>query len=329
MHAQRMKLLKKLEAARGSKVVVYVTGDRPGLETQIHPETIDLLVHHLDLIGPTSKLTLFLHTRGGNALASWSIANLLLSFCDHLEVIVPAKAQSGGTLISLAADTIVMTKQATLGPIDPSINGPLNPQVPGSPQARVPVSVEAINGYVEFARTVVGASGPDAALQHLSTQVHPLVLGNAYRSRAQIRMLARRLVARQLKDDSKIAAVLDFLCSESGSHDYTIFRREAANILGLNVQKPSENEYALIKSIYDDIANELELATPFDMNVVLGTNQSAKYSFRRAIIETISGGVHVFLSEGTMQKTQVQHPNGIVQTAFQDDRTFEGWRHEP
>jgi hypothetical protein len=158
MLKDRIDLYRKLEESRSSRLVAYVTGDRQSLETQIHPEVLDYFVHHLDIIGVTRKITLFLYTRGGHTLAAWSIANLLRQFADHVEVVVPSKAQSGGTLICLGADAIVMTKQATLGPIDPSVSGPLNPQVPGAgPQARVPVSVEAINGFVEFARGVLGA----------------------------------------------------------------------------------------------------------------------------------------------------------------------------
>ena len=48
-------------------------------------------------------------------------------FCDEFEVIVPSKAHSTATLICLGADRVVMTKQATLGPIDPGINDPPNP----------------------------------------------------------------------------------------------------------------------------------------------------------------------------------------------------------
>ena len=58
--------------------------------------------------------------------------NLIRQFTKNLEVIVPAKAHSAGTLICLGADTIMMTRQATLGPTDPSLTGPLNPEIPGA-----------------------------------------------------------------------------------------------------------------------------------------------------------------------------------------------------
>ena len=78
--------------------------------------------------------------------------NLIRIFCDELEVLVPMKALSAGTLISIGADRIVMTKQAALGPIDPSVNHPLNPQVSidGRPPKLVPVSVESVRGYLAW-----------------------------------------------------------------------------------------------------------------------------------------------------------------------------------
>ena len=135
-------MLDQLAQMRESHVISYITGDRPQLETRISPEVIDLFVQHLDEIGPVPKLSLLLYTNGGDTAAAWRLINLLHTFCDDFEVIIPAKALSAGTLISLGANRIVMTKQAALGPIDPSVNHPLNPSVPNAPHARVPVSVE-------------------------------------------------------------------------------------------------------------------------------------------------------------------------------------------
>jgi membrane-bound ClpP family serine protease len=85
----------------------------------MHPEVLDHFVKHLDAIGDVPKISLLLYTRGGSTLAAWSIVNLVRQFCDQFEVIVPFKAHSAGTLVCLGADSILMTKQATLGPVDP------------------------------------------------------------------------------------------------------------------------------------------------------------------------------------------------------------------
>lgn len=320
------------EATRGTRLVIYVTGDRPNLETQIHPEVVDHFVKHLDLMGDVPRISLLLYTRGGNTLAAWSIANLIRQFSDEFEVIVPLKAHSAGTLISLGADSILMTKQATLGPIDPSVSGPLNPQIQGAPpHARAPVSVEAIRGFMDFAREEGGLRSGDElreVLLKLCDHVHPLVLGEVYRSRSQIRMLAKRLLARQIADESKVERILQFLCSESGSHDYTINRREARDELGLKVEKPDAELYVKLKSIYEDIALDLELGIPYSPEIILGANNAAQYSFRRALIESVQGGSDAYVSEGQLLRQQVPVGPGAMGFAIEDRRSFEGWRHE-
>src|SRR5712691_5519349 len=104
---ERQKLLLTVGRQRNSAALLYVTGDRPGWETQISRDTIDLFVDHLDVIGHTETISLVLYTNGGDTLAAWNIVNLIRQFCTRLELIVPAKALSAGTLISLGADTIV------------------------------------------------------------------------------------------------------------------------------------------------------------------------------------------------------------------------------
>ena len=250
MYKERIGILKQIENRRNSRVILYVTGDRPGLETQIHPETYDFFVNLLDKIGVIDRISLILYTRGGSTLAAWSIVNLIKQFCDTLEVIIPNKAQSAGTLISIGANTIIMTKQATLGPVDPSINTPLNPGIEGAPpDARVPVSVEAVNGFLEFAKS--NMENPDAnsikdLIIQLSEKVHPLVLGEFYRSKTQIQMLSTKLLSKTRIDSEKIKDIVSFLCSESGSHDYTIHRREASD-LGLIIEKPDDSFYSEVK----------------------------------------------------------------------------------
>lgn len=331
MYTERKALYNQLRDRRESKVIAFITGDRPGLETQIHPEVYDFFVNHLDSIGVVPKITLFLYTRGGVTLAAWSLVNLIRQFCDTFEVIVPSKALSAGTLMCLGADTIVMTKQATLGPIDPSVNTPLNPSVPGgAPDAKVPVSVEAIKGFLELARDELKIEGPDHltnVLITLANKVHPLVLGEVYRAKDQIKMLASKLVSRQLTDTAKVEKIVNFLCSESGSHDYTIHRREAKGELSLNIEKPDNALYTLIKSIYDDIEGELELNSKLDPNTMLGQNQEAAYAFKRSLIESVEGGSTYFISEGRFRRVTVKQ-QGVQQPGIQDNRSFEGWRHE-
>ena len=200
MLKDRLELYKELEQKRNSKLLVYVTSDRPNLGTQIASDILSPFTEHLDKIGDTDKITLLLYTRGGNTLTAWTLVNLIRNFCDDFEVIIPFNCHSAGTLISLGANRIVMTKQATLGPIDPSVNGPLNPAIPGAntPNARVPVSVEFVDSYLQMAKSELGINdqkGLSDILIDLTKHIHPLTLGQVYKSKTQIKMLAKKLLA--------------------------------------------------------------------------------------------------------------------------------------
>ena len=259
-HPTRKKIYRKIEVDRHTKIITFVTGDRPCMETQIAPDLVNIFVELLDEIGPTKKISLILHTNGGQTSAAWRIVNLIRTFCDELEVIIPLKAMSAGTLISLGADRVVMTKQAALGPIDPSLNHPLAPGVPLGPQLqRVPVSVEAVRGYLDAAKDDLQVKDPNilaGILMDLSNKIHPLVLGEIFRSRAQIRFLAGKLIQRQVTNEEKIKSIIDFLCAEFGSHDYTINRREAAD-MGLNVEKPSPEFYTTLKKVHASYTEQM------------------------------------------------------------------------
>jgi len=332
MLSQKLQLYSKIEEKRNSKLIVYFTGDRPCWETQISNDATDYFLEHLDLIGVVPKISLMLYTRGGYTLAGWNIVNLIRQFCDDFEIIVPSKARSTGTLMCLGANRIVMTKQATLGPIDPSINTMLNPEIPGAgPHARMPVSVEAMKGFLELAKHELNIKDDNALasiFSVLSNKVHPLVLGEAYRAIGQIQMLAKKLLVNQVTDPDKVKNIISFLCSESGSHDYTINRREASQVLGLNIEKPDQELYNLIKEAYDEIKNELELRSPFDPNTYIGSAPERNYSIRRSIIESIKGGTDAFISEGKFTRRMIQlAPNLPPQPVIDDQRCFEGWKH--
>lgn len=331
MLKDRIDLCKKLEEKRNSKLLIYITSDRRGLETQIASDILLYFANHLDKIGDTEKISLLLYTRGGSTIAAWSLVNLIRNFCKNFEVIVPFNCHSAGTLICLGANTIVMTKQATLGPIDPSTNGMMNPMIEHNNQkVKVPVSVEVVNGYLEMAKNDFGISDQQALagiFLALSEKIHPLSLGEVYRTKSQILMLAKKLLANHKLEKEKEDKIINFLCSESGSHDYTIYRREAKEELGLNIEKPDDELYEYINKIYLDIEGELQLTNPLDPKILLANANTLQYTHRRSLIESIAGGCDVFLSEGTLLKQTI--PTGSVQqTIIQDNRQFEGWKHE-
>lgn len=323
MYADREKLYEQLEKELDSKIITYVTSDRRGFETHIAQDVIDLFINQLDKIGVVKKISLFLYTRGGDTGAAWNIVNLLKMYCDELEVIIPHKAHSAGTIISLGANKIIMTKQATLGPIDPSLTTPLNPKISvNGSTINYPVSVEAVKGYMEFAKEEIGIKDDGALaeiLLKLSEQVHPLVLGQVYRTRSQIKMLAEKLLKNQIQNPEEVNKIISFLCSDSGSHDYTINRREAKEELGLNVCKPTEEQYQIIKKLYDDVSCEMGFRDIFDPKTINGA-----YIVKRGLIESVLGGSDCFVTEGRCIPVRLQDG----QIAYQNEITFEGWKRD-
>lgn len=290
------------------------------MPAQIANDILPKFTEHLDMIGDVEKISLLIYTNGGDTLTTWSLANLIRSFCKTFEIIVPANCFSSGTLLCLAADNIIMTKQAMLGPIDPSINGPLNPKL--SNGSTLPVSVEHVNAYIDMARKEMGINTPQDMVQvlmRLSSVIHPLTIGQVYKSRSQIQMLAKKMInLRKTKVPSqKIPSIIKFLCSDSGSHDYSIRRKEAKEELGFPIEKPDKELYKTIKNIYDDISIDMELESPFNPNIL--AHSTDKFSCRRAIIESIKYGTDVFMSEGNFD-LKVDKVNVYTK--------YEGWKHE-
>lgn len=320
-YVERNELYQKLERMRESKLLVFVTGTRPGAETQIHSEVLPYMTEHLDRIGKAQKISLYLYTAGGDVIAAWNIVNLIRQFCDRFEVIVASKAQSAGTLLCLGADNLVMTKQATLGPIDPSVNGPLNPGVPDNTTARIPVSVESILGFIDLAREELGISDQSErtkVLLKLAEAVHPLVLGDIYRRRSQIKMLARKLMTQQSSPPERMDEIITFLVSESGSHDYTISRKEAREDLGLHVETPDDSLYGIIKGIFDDIKDDLLLTSTFSLPQASPGKQT-EVVLSRALIESIDGGSDKYVTDITVRGEKTGDVSQVI--------NFEGWKH--
>lgn len=195
---------------------------------------------------------------------------------------------------------------------------------------RIPVSVVFVKAYIEMAKNefgIIKQENMTEILIKLSDKIHPLAQGQVYRSRQQIQMLAKERMSWQNLSEKKEEKIINFLCSESGSHDYAIRRKEARDSLGLNIEKPDQETYKVIKSIYDNISKELEFSNPYNPEIILGSNPTANYSCRRCILESVQGGTDVLISEGVLTKQVVPTPAGN-KLMIQDNRVFEGWRHE-
>lgn len=328
MKQKLLKIYEKIEKIRNSKVIAYVTGDRANMEAQIAPDSIDIFGKHLEAIGQTDKITLILYTLGGDTMATWNIVNLIREYCTKLEIIVPRKARSSGTIMCLGANNIILTHQSTLGPIDPSLNSPLGTKVNiNGQELALPTSVESVKGYFNFAKYELGIRDSKDLIQaflKLSDTINPLLIGDVYRRQGQIKMIAQKLLAYQDCTKSK-KTIINFLCSDSGSHDYAINYKEAKE-LGLNVELANESLNELINEWYEIISGELELNNPYNPIFELVESNSKTYKYIRVIMDSIKYGREQFVSKGLLQKTMMMP--GMPGQQISDNRSFEGWEKD-
>ena len=70
MNSERKQLYEAIEKERNSKLLVYVTGDKAGWETQIANDATDYISDQLDKIGVVEKISLLLFTNGGSTSTS-------------------------------------------------------------------------------------------------------------------------------------------------------------------------------------------------------------------------------------------------------------------
>jgi len=128
LEAQRVRLFRTLEARRGSRVIAMIHRQETlsffGLPffRYINIEDSEEILRVIRMTPDDMPIDLILHTPGGLVLASEQIAMALSKHKGKVTVFVPHYAMSGGTLIALAADEIVMDTNAVLGPVDPQLN---------------------------------------------------------------------------------------------------------------------------------------------------------------------------------------------------------------
>ena len=332
----RLNLIRELEALRGARILVAVWGDRINHATIIASDAHAVFFQHLEQIGKVPKIEVLLYATGGQTLAAWGLANLVREYCDELAVLIPHRALSAGTLFTLAANEIVMTRLGQLSPIDPSINSPLGPsvQVPQQPGASqlVPISVEDVVGFIDLAKKEADLKEERSILNvfdRLSTQVHPLALGAVYRTREQIKTLADRLLSFHMKGNKQKeerARIVTRLTRELGSHDYLIGRTEAKNLLKLNVIDVSIEVEAKLKKLFGEYSSLLELGTPYNPQGFLGADQRKVGTFPRAVVET-TDLTTVFETKKEVTRLQIQQPGLPAPMPFiQENVSFEGWR---
>ena len=127
LDASRLRLLRTLEEKRGTRVIALIHRQESisilGLPVAryIDIQDSEQVLRAIKLTDDKVPIDLILHTPGGLVLAAEQIAMALCKHPARVTVFVPHYAMSGGTLIALAADEIVMDPNAVLGPVDPQV----------------------------------------------------------------------------------------------------------------------------------------------------------------------------------------------------------------
>jgi len=126
---ERAKILRKLEKERGSKVITLIHRREPWLEANYGEETgiiiedSEKVMMEIHRTAKDQPIDMILHTPGGLQLAAEMIAAALRKHPAKITAVVPFYAMSGGSMIALAADEILMEGFSVLGPLDPQIAG--------------------------------------------------------------------------------------------------------------------------------------------------------------------------------------------------------------
>src|SRR6266404_7762221 len=127
LEASRKRMIALIERDRKSRVILLVhrqeTMSFLGFPVFRYIDVNDSeeVLRAIHLTDPSVPIDIVLHTPGGLVLASLQIARAIHKHKGKVTAVVPHYAMSGGTLIALAANQIVMSEYAVLGPVDPQL----------------------------------------------------------------------------------------------------------------------------------------------------------------------------------------------------------------
>ncbi len=227
LEASRKRLIALIERERKSRVVLLVHRQETmsllgfPLFRYIDINDSEEVIRAIHLTDPEIPLDLVLHTPGGLVLAATQIARAVFKHKGKVTVFVPHYAMSGGTLLALAADEIVMCEHAVLGPVDPQLG-----EYPA-------------------------ASILKAAHQKPITEVDDktLILADqAEKAIAQMRQEVAELLADKYLAD-KADEIAKLMTSGTWTHDYPI-THERARKLGLRVNSDMPENILRLMQLY-------------------------------------------------------------------------------
>lgn len=224
---QRAMKMAKLQRERGSKVILLVHRQETmrilgfPLMRYIDIHDSEEVLRAVRMAAPEQPIDLVLHTPGGLVLAALQIARAVEAHRGKVTVFVPHHAMSGGTLVALAADEIVMCEHSVLGPIDPQIG-----QYPAASILRA-----------------VGQKTPK------DVDDETLILADLGRKALdQVRKAATELLVRHMPRE-KAEALAETLSSGTWTHDYPIDAAEARG-LGIPVSLEMPDDVMDLMTLY-------------------------------------------------------------------------------
>jgi ClpP class serine protease len=227
LEAMRARKIAQLERERKSRVILLVHRQETmrllgfPIARYIDINDSEDVLRAIQMTDADVPLDLVLHTPGGLVLAALQIAKAVREHKGKVTVFVPHYAMSGGTLIALAADAIVMCEHSVLGPIDP--------QLGESPAASL--------------IKVVGEK-PVAKIDDRT-----LVLADVGRKAiAQVKQAASELLTRRLSAE-QANTLAEKLTSGTWTHDYPIWASTAKS-LGLPTSTDMPDDVLQLLTLY-------------------------------------------------------------------------------
>lgn len=244
-------LLQQIEQLRNSRALIFATNDQSHPPRYMEEKDVLAIYQCLRRMPPSNQLDLILHTGGGEIQAARKLVQLLRQKASKVNLLIPYKAHSAGTLISLGVDEVIMGEMAELSPVDPhiSMRGVFSGSGPKS------ISAEEVRLFTTMAQDWFGVqtSEPDL-LALVCEKIFPTTLTGFYRAVAQMRSLAEEMFADQRPElaAEERSRVIHHLIHDFHSHDATLNWRDAQAI-GLCVQAATDEEDCLLWCVYEEL----------------------------------------------------------------------------
>jgi len=227
LEAMRKRKMMQIERARNSRVILLIHRQETmkllgfPLMRYIDINDSEEVLRAIQMTDDEVPLDIVLHTPGGLVLAALQIARAIQAHKGKVTVFVPHYAMSGGTLISLAADEIVMCKHSVLGPVDP--------QLGNKPAASLLKVLE---------------QKPIAEIDD-----ETIVLADVSRKAiAQVKSAARDLLFKRMPAE-QAEVLAEKLSTGTWTHDYPITAAEAKS-LGLPISTAMPKEVLELMTLY-------------------------------------------------------------------------------